>query len=296
MIASEDIQKVEKLIKLSDSEPLIPEEFIPWHIEERSEEKFMPDHLVSLEGHALYDQLTALQKRELARYEVAQVMHSYAWSEGLACHFFNSHLLKLSPTSLEYRYLIKETIEEFRHQDMFAKMIRKLDVEPARPSWTHKVLSSMHVRIFPPSILFMSVLAIELVTDVYGKKIRQDDTVFEPLRKVSELHHIEEGRHIHYTKLWLKHYTENAGFVKRTFYGFIVMANILFMRTMYVRKRTFQKIGAKEVALYTRCARENLKKKFGENCLNSAIALVDSFDGFNFITKPLWRTFLNAKV
>src|SRR5687768_6208635 len=138
MITTEDIEKVERLIKLSETAPLLPEVYVPWHIMERPEEVFMPATLISLEGHPLYDTLSAEQKKELSRREIAQVMYSYGWSEGLACYFFNQRILKLPPDSIEYRYLIKELIEEFRHQDMFSKIVMKLGVSPAPPSWIHK--------------------------------------------------------------------------------------------------------------------------------------------------------------
>jgi hypothetical protein len=296
MIATEDIEKVERLIKLSETAPLLPEVFVPWHIMEKPREVFMPTKLISLEGHPLYDTLSETQKTELSRREIAQVMYSYAWSEGLACFFFNQRILTLSPDSIEYRYLIKELIEEFRHQDMFSKIIVKLGVSPAKPSWIHRKFAWLSLKIFSPDVLFMSVLAVELVTDVYGKAIRKDTSVFEPLRKISELHHIEEGRHIHYAKLWLKHYTENAGFFRRTFYSIVILSNIYFMRTLYVKEANFKSVGIQESKKYTRAARKNLKEKFGKHCLHDIMSFINEIKGLNFLTKPLWRWVLSASV
>lgn len=295
MIKDKDIAQIERLIKLSETHPVYPDTFIPWDTPEDNA-RLMPKGALSLEGHPLYNQLDQQQKRQLARQEMAQVMWSYAWSEGLACIVFNRRLLQLSPTALEYRYLVKELIEEFRHQDMFSRAVQLLGVEPQRqPHWA-KALAGLHLKFMPTSTLFISVLAIELVTDMYGKKIRKDPQVYLPLRKVSELHHIEEGRHIHYTKLWLAHYLEQAGFMKRTFYSFIVMANIWFMRSLYVRKSFYQQIGVSRPGAYAKAARKNLSFKFAHYCYEEAIPFVQGFKGFNFITKPLWRAALKVKI
>jgi hypothetical protein len=295
MITSADIEKVERLIRLSETNAVLPDTFIPWHLEEK-DELLMPEEIVSLQGHPLFDSLTPTQKRELGRHEVVQVMYSYAWAEGLACFIFNKRLLKIPPDSVEYRYLVKELIEEFRHQDMFARAIRLLNGKKIKLSKFHQFVGRFHSRYMPASYQFISVLAVELVTDIYGKMIRKSPGVFEPIRKVSELHHIEEGRHIHYTKIWMKHYTENAGFLKRTAFSIVVLLNIWYMRSMYVTTENFEAIGVEDPAKYAGAARKQLKQKFGEFYLDEIIEFVNEFNGFNFITKPLWRSILAAKI
>ena len=98
---------IERLIRISKEKPLLPEVFIPWHEQMLDEERFMPESLISLHGHPLWETLSAEQQRELGRHEIVQVMYSYAWSEGLACLFFNRHLLTLQPDSVEYRFLLR---------------------------------------------------------------------------------------------------------------------------------------------------------------------------------------------
>ena len=83
---------VERMIQLSKEKPLLPETYIPWADEPDSNTLFMPEKLVSLQGHKLWDTLSKAQQIELGRLEVVQVMYSYAWSETLACYFFNRHL------------------------------------------------------------------------------------------------------------------------------------------------------------------------------------------------------------
>ncbi len=296
MTATFSDETIERLIRISKENPLLPEIFVPWDQQIGEEDRFMPEHLISLQGHPLWETLGPAQQRELGRHEVVQVMYSYAWSEGLACLFLNRHLLTLSPASVEYRFLLRELIEEFRHQEMFSGVVTKLEGRPVAPSFWHRFWGTLSVKYMPPDFVFISVLAVELMTDVYGKHIRRDKGVSIILRKVSELHNIEEGRHIFYTKLWLERFTKNAGFLRRTCYSIIVLLNLYFMRTLYVKPAIFERIGIEDPKVYTRAAAQNLKQKLGASCLEDAVEFVESFHGFNWLTRALWRSVMNVKV
>jgi hypothetical protein len=287
---------VERMIHISKEKPLLPETFVPWADEPTPETIFIPEKMVSLQGHPLWDTLTREQQIELGRLEIVQVMYSYAWSETLACYFFNRHLLTLNPDSVEYRFLIREIIEEFRHQEMFGMAIRKLERVPIKPTRLHKFFGNLTVGWLPSSNVFMSVLSVELMADIYAKHIRKDPAVFSVMRKSSELHHIEEGRHIFYTEAWLEKFTHKAGFIKRTHFSLLVMWNIYFMRTLYVKKEFFVQLGVPNPELYFKAALKNYNTKFAEFAMQAAVDFVKSFNGFNWISKPLWRWLLKVKV
>jgi P-aminobenzoate N-oxygenase AurF len=285
-----------RLVAISKQKPLLPEVFVPWHTEITPETLFMPERMISLYGHPLWDTLSAEQQRELGRLEMVQVMYSYGWSETLACQFFNRHLLTLNTNTAEYKFLIRELIEEYRHQEMFAMAVEKMERVPILPTGMHRFFAHFTSRHMPAPLVFMSVLAVELLADIYAKHIRKDVRMYEVLRKCSELHHIEEGRHILYTEMWLKKYTEKAGFFMRTIYSLVVLANIYFMRTLYVRKEAFEQIKCPNPELYYREARKNHAKPFVDYALGETIDFVRDFNGFNFITRPLWRWIIKANV
>lgn len=286
---------IERLIRISKEKPLLPETFVPWQEPIREEEQYLPVPLVSLQGHPLWHTLSPAQQRELGRQELVQVFYSYAWSEGLACLFFNRHLLTLSPESVEYRFLLRELIEEFRHQEMFGQVIAKVEGKPVLPGFWHRFWGESMVKHMPPDFVFMSVLSVELMTDVYGNHIRRDLSVSVILRKVSELHHIEEGRHIFYTKLWLERFTSKAGFVRRSWYSIVVLLNLVFMRTLYGNTEIFERVGVPNPQQYARAAAQNLKRKLGGQCLEEVISFVNGFKGFNWLTRPFWYWLMNVK-
>ena len=114
-------------------------------------------------------------------------------------------------------------------------------------------------------------------------------------RKSSELHHIEEGRHIFYTEMWLQRFTEKAGFFKSTLYSLIVLANVYFMQTLYVKKAFFEQMGVQDPQKYYKAAKKNYRQKFATHALKETIDFVQSINGFNWFTRPLWKWILNVK-
>jgi len=291
-----DVKEVERLIKISREHPLMPETYIPWQLEPQPEDIFLPEMLTSLQGLEIYDTLTPSQKLDLGRHELVQVIASYAWGECLFCLFMTRHILTLPLDNVEHRFLLRELIEEFRHQEMFGQAIAKIGGSPIKQSGMHKFFGEFSNKYLPADYLFMGSVSVELVTDVYGNYARKSPNIYPVLKKMFDLHNIEEGRHILFTKSLLKEYAAKAGYVKRTLYSYVILFNILFVRTMYVKKEIYQRIGIQNPEQAYKLASANFKKKFSETCLKDITQFVDSWKGFNLLTRWAWRAVLGAKV
>jgi P-aminobenzoate N-oxygenase AurF len=291
-----DVKEIERLIKISKERPLLPETYVPWHEEPKPNDIFLPEILTSLHGLEIYDTLSPVQKLELGRHELVQVIASYAWGECLFCLFMTRHILTLPLADVEHRFLLRELIEEFRHQEMFGQAIAKLGGKPIRQSGIHKFLGEFSNKYFPADYLFMGSVSVELVTDVYGNRARRAHNIYPVLKKMFDLHNIEEARHILFTKNLLKSYAAKAGYVKRTLYSYVILFNILFVRTMYVKKEIFERIGLENPDKVYKVASKNFKRKFSEMCLKDIVEFVDEWKGFNHATRWAWRWILNAKV
>jgi hypothetical protein len=291
-----DEQEVERLIRISKERPLMPETYVPWLEEPKPGEVFLPEKLNSLEGLPLYDNLTDAQKLELGRHEIVQVLFSYSWGEGLFCLFMSRYILTLQPDDVVYRFLLRELIEEYRHQEMFEQAIRKLNGKPIKPSQMQRWIGLFTAKFLPVDFLFMGSLSIELITDTYGDKTRKFPASYLVLRKVFDLHSIEEGRHIHFTKGLLKRYSDNAGFIKRTIYSFVILFNVYFIRTLYVKKQIYERIGLTNPDTVYKTALKNYKTKFTEIGLGGVVDFVQSWNGFNPLTRWAWRALMGVKV
>jgi hypothetical protein len=291
-----DVNEVERLIKISKEHPLMPETYIPWQVEPKPGDIFLPETLTSLHGLGVYETLTPVQKLDLGRHELVQVIASYAWGECLFCLFMTRHILTLPLDNVEHRFLLRELIEEFRHQEMFGQAIQKVGGSPIKQSGMHKFFGEFSNKYLPADYLFMGSVSVELVTDVYGNYARRAPNIYPVLKKMFDLHNIEEARHILFTKSLLKTYSEKAGYIKRTLYSYVILFNILFVRTMYVKKEIYERIGVENPEQVYKLAARNFKQKFSENCLNDITKFVASWKGFNRATRWAWRWALGAKV
>jgi len=291
-----DVKEIERLIKISKEHPLMPETYIPWKEQPKTGDIFLPEMLTSLHGLEMYGTLSLPQKIELGRHELVQVIASYAWGEGLFCLFMTRHLLSLQPDNVEYRFLLRELIEEYRHQEMFGQAIKQLGGNPIKQTGMHRFFGVFSNKYLPADYLFMGSVAIELVTDVYGNYARRTPEVYEVIRKMFELHNIEEGRHIHFTKSLLHNYTAKAGYLKRTLYSYVVLFNIYFLRTMYLKQEIFERIGLQGPGNIYKQASKHYRTKFAQACLKDIIKFVDEWNGFNLLTSWAWRVFLNVEL
>jgi hypothetical protein len=295
-LSLDDKTLIERLIRISKEKPLMPETFVPWHTQFTDGQIYLPESLVSLAGLPIYDTLTPWQKQELGRHEVVQAMYSYCWSEGLFCVFMNRYILNRKPEDLERQFLIRELIEEYRHQEMFAQTIENLKGEPIAIGWFQKIVAGFTAKFMPDSVLFLSCIAIEMMADQYGEAIRKHPSSYPVLRKVSQLHNIEEARHILYTQAVLKRYTEGAGVIRSTFFSLLVLGNMRFFQSIYVRSEIYERIGLAHPKRVRRQVFGHYQEKFAKECLESVKELVNGFNGFNAITRPIWRWVLKIKV
>ena len=291
-----DVNEVERLIKISKERPLDAATFIPWQLEPTEDDIFLPEFLTSLHGLEIYDTLTPTQKSELARHELVQVIASYAWGECLFCLFMTRHILTLPLDHVEHRFLLRELIEEFKHQEMFGQAIAKLGGQPIAQSRLHKFLGLFSNKYLPADYLFMGSVSVELVTDVYGTHARKTEHIYPVLKKMFDLHTIEEARHIIFTKSLLKTYAAKAGYIKRTLYSFVILGNIVFVRTMYVKNEIYQRIGLDNPDKVFKLAAKNFKQKFRDTCLTEITEFVNSWGGFNRATRWAWRWLLGVEV
>lgn len=291
-----EVQEIERLIRISKEHPLMPETYIPWQLDPDADDIFLPEMLTSLHGLEIYNTLTSEQKLELGRHELVQVIASYAWGECLFCLFMTRYILTLPLDDVEHRFLLRELIEELRHQEMFGQAIAKLGGKPVKQTGIHKLLGEFSNKYLPADYLFMGSVSVELVTDVYGNHARKSPNIYPVLKKMFDLHNIEEARHILFTKSLLKTYAAKAGYIKRTLYSYVILGNILFVRTMYVKREIYERITLEDPDKVFKIATKHFKYKFAKKCLDDIIEFVNEWKGFNLMTRWAWRWLLGAKV
>lgn len=291
-----DVAAVNRLTRISIENPLMPETFVPWESKPTEDECFLPEHLVSIHGLPIEQHLTRNQVLEIGRHECVQFMYSYAWSEALAVNFLSREVSRLNAGAAEIKFMHREIIEETRHQEMFSRGIDAIEGTPIRPTGHHFFWSKLSCQYLPSSLMFMVVISGELVADAIGRAVQKDKKVYLVLRKMAELHQIEEGRHIYFAKKYLEDYTRDASMLRRTIYCIVMAVHIHFMITMYVKEEIFRRVGVDQPRYVYQQARKNYREQFASNCLQSAIDFAKEFNGFNRVSRFFWKWILKADI
>jgi hypothetical protein len=291
-----DAATINRLTRISIEKPLMPETYIPWKTERQPGERFLPDNFLSVKGLPIYDLLTADQLLEIERHEAVQFMYSYAWSEALSVKFLGREIVKLKAGNAETKFMYREIIEETRHQEMFTRGIEAINGVPILPTGQHFFWGKVSCTFLPNSWMFMAMIAGELVSDAIGREVQKDKRIYLVLRKIAELHQIEEGRHIFFAKKYLDDFTKDAGFIKRSIYSIIMALHIHFMITMYVKKEIFDRVGVKHSRQVYKAARKNYRLNFSKNYLGETVDFAREFNGFNTITKSFWKWLLKIEI
>jgi hypothetical protein len=291
-----DASAINRLTQISIDKPLLPETYVPWGDRPTSDEYFLPEKLISINGLAVSQKLTRDQIIEIGRHESVQFMFSYAWSEALAVKFLGREISRLKASAAETKFMYREIIEETRHQEMFGRGIEVVGGKPILPSGYHFFWSKLSCQYLPSSLMFMVVIAGELVADSIGREVQKDEKVYSVFRKMAELHQIEEGRHIYFAKKYLEDYTKNAGPLRRTIYCIVMALHVYFMITMYVKEEIFHRVGVSNPRETYTLARKNYRLNFSKICLQSAIDFAREFNGFNGVSKFFWKWLLKAQI
>jgi hypothetical protein len=291
-----DTASIERLTRISLERPLLPESYIPWANELTPEERYLPDNFISIKGLPIYERLSENQILEIERHEAVQFMYSYAWSEALGIRFLSREIVKLNAGSAETKFMYREIIEETRHMEMFGKGIEALRGDPLLPTGQHFFWSKISFKYLPSSWMFMAIIAGEFVSDAVGREVQNDKKVYSVLRKIAELHQIEEGRHIYFAKKYLEDFINDASVLKKSIYSVIMALHIHFMLTMYVKKEIFDRVGIEHSKQLYKDARKNYRSKFSQTCLKTAVEFMREFGGVNRFTKSFWKWLLKIDI
>jgi len=256
---------LENLTKVSREKSLFFENFFDWDEYKFNEEMiwkiwFMDEELISIYGIKEYEQLTDFQKKKLSYLETCQIIYTYATTEWIMCLFLARLLLKYKLWTPEYNFILREQIEEYRHQDMFSRTLKILKSKHTEISkfwkWTMKWEA---LNIFPKYFFILQVV-IEIISGDFWWKCINNKEVFKLVRDSSQIHEIEETRHIAFAKIMLDKYFEKSWFFWKTLGWWFVFFDILFINNHYVKLENFKKLWVSNYKKLYKIARRNWKK------------------------------------
>ena len=190
----------ERLIRASVQKSFDPERDIDWDAPLVEGKLFMPARRVSLYGTPLWERLTEAQRVELSKHEIASIASVGIWFEVVLIQLLTRHLYDRSAASRHVRYALVEIGDECRHSVMFSRFIEKLGCPAYGPGPLAHTLGRILKTIAAGPEVFAAILIAEEVLDTLQRELMVDEDVQPLTRRVSQIHVVEEARHVRYAR------------------------------------------------------------------------------------------------
>src|SRR5699024_661629 len=128
----------------------------------------------TLYGTRHWEEMSAEQRRELARQEAACVASTGIWSEMILQHMMLRDFYAKDPTDPAFEGALTESADECRHSIMFARGAAKLDAPAYRPRRSVIELGRMFKTVASGEAAYAAILVAEEVLDVMQRDWMRD--------------------------------------------------------------------------------------------------------------------------
>jgi P-aminobenzoate N-oxygenase AurF len=201
-------QVARKMTKASKKFFYDPSTRLEWPEHFDANEWAMTPELVSLHGTPIWDGLNEAERKKLAFYEAAGFFSLILNGERPLLEGM-SHRLYVAEKDLDVtEYMHHFLDEENKHMMMFSTFCRKYvgKVYPEKKIPFAREMAKGEEDI----TFFTKVLVVEELSDYYNVVIADDERVAKIARDLNRTHHVDEARHIHFGReylrgLWHKH-------------------------------------------------------------------------------------------
>jgi len=198
---------------------------IDWEEPFDLERFYMREEDVSLYGTPIYEGLSQEQKVRLSLHEAASMMAAGIWFENILKHKFIDYLYNRDPHDPNFRYMLHEVGDECRHSIMFGEFIKRSGVSFYPVRWWARLGGQLMKEAVSKTAVFIGILAAEEVTDFFNRRATESPEVHPTVRRIAQIHMIEEARHISYARSHLIEDLPNLPRVRRL--GILLAAPVI---------------------------------------------------------------------
>ena len=279
----------ERLLRASAVKSFDPEVDVDWGQPLLDDHFFMPEHRVSLYGTELWASMTRQQRIDLSRHEIASTASVGIWFEIVLLQLLARHIYDLSPTNDHVRYALVEIGDECRHSVMFSRFIEKLGCPAYGPGPTAHTLGRLLKTVARGPEVFSAILIAEEILDTLQRELMADESVQPLVRRISQIHVIEEARHVRYAQDELVRQMASASPAAKAWARWVTARAALVISSRLIHPDAYAAVGldpvvARGVAMANPARRESMRW--------AASRLVRRFNEVGLLGGPgllLWR-------
>jgi len=197
----------------------------------------------TLYGTAYWAELTEAQQRELTRQESASVASTGIWFEMILQQMVLRDFYAEDPTDPAFQWALTEIADECRHSIMFARGAQKLRAPAYRPRRLAVELGRAFKALASGEAAYAAILVAEEVLDVMQRDWMRDERVVPFVRTITNIHVVEESRHMRFARDEVLRRMKGTGPVRRHWNAFVIAAAAYFIVTSMVGPAVYEAAG-----------------------------------------------------
>ena len=283
----------ERLLRSSAELSFDPATQVDWETPLDRDKHGMSPEWCSLYGTAYWDELTEEQRAELTRHEAASVASTGIWFEMILQQMVLRDFYAKDPTDPSFQWALTEIADECRHSIMFARGAAKLDAPAYIPKRSTVELGRLFAATARGEAAYASILVAEEVLDVMQRDWMRDERVVPFVRTVSNIHVIEESRHMTFAREETREKLKGAGRVRRQVNALYTAAAAYFIVTSMWNTDVYANVGLDTA----RARREAGANEHHKALLRSSCAgLMEFLSSCGLLTAPAIRFYRRANL
>ncbi|WP_040336542.1 AurF N-oxygenase family protein [Candidatus Blastococcus massiliensis] len=220
----------------------------------------IPEHLYglspewsSLYGTSLWDRLTEEQRVTLTVHEYCSISGVGIWFECLLMQLILRDIYGDDPAQPHVQWALTEIADECRHSVMFARTAETFGAPSYQPP--KRILrlgKAFAARGYGPAA-YAAILVAEEILDIFQRDLMKDERVQPLTRATSQIHVVEEARHMRFAREEVARRTPELGRLQLRRHRTVVAAVAAIVADNLVQPEVYASVGldpktAKEAA------------------------------------------------
>jgi hypothetical protein len=165
----------------------------------------------SLYGTPLWDALTEEQRITLTTHEMCSISGVGIWFECLLMQLVLRDVYGEDPAQPHVQWALTEIADECRHSVMFARTAEKLGVPSYQPPPSILKLGKAFAATGDGPAAYAAILVAEEILDIFQRDLMKDERVLPIIRAGSQIHVVEEARHMRFAREEIARRTPQLG-------------------------------------------------------------------------------------
>ena len=237
----------------------------------------------SLYGTPMWDQLSEDQRITLTTHEMCSISGVGIWFECLLMQLVLRDVYGDDPAQPHVQWALTEIADECRHSVMFARTAEKLGVPSYQPPPSILRLGRIFAATGDGASAYAAILVAEEILDIFQRDLMKDERVLPIIRAGSQIHVVEEARHMRFAREEIARRAPELSFLQRRKHRTVIASVAAIIADNLVQPGVYAAVGL-DPATATAAARAN--EHYRAKLRGAASGLVDFLRGAGLIGGP----------